>query len=219
MKPLLALLGVSMGIVFAVPAHGDPGVDEAPSNDNNGVFLADLQKVGIGSATRTRPSAPAKRYVLASTTACPVFTFSSTSRTTTPHSPKTALPSSRRSRRNRTARDNSTRLKNLAAAKAAAKVASEPPNNWTQRRHTHAGAKPRTLREGALLTSAKFSSARDIPRALVASKFSSTSAKAHTADRRRAGDGGRFGVFVQMAPPKLMRNRTGDEQPIPTDEQ
>ena len=48
MKPLLALLGVSMGIIFAVPAHGDPGVDEAPNNDNNGVFLADLQKVGIG---------------------------------------------------------------------------------------------------------------------------------------------------------------------------
>jgi hypothetical protein len=47
MKPLLALLGVSMGIIFAVPAHGDPGIDEAPSNDNNGVFLADLQKVGI----------------------------------------------------------------------------------------------------------------------------------------------------------------------------
>ena len=48
MKPLLALLGVSMGIVFAVPAQADPGIDEPPSNDNNGVFLADLQKVGIG---------------------------------------------------------------------------------------------------------------------------------------------------------------------------
>ncbi len=48
MKPLLALLGVSMGVIFAVPAHGDPGIDEPPSNDNNGVFLADLQKVGIG---------------------------------------------------------------------------------------------------------------------------------------------------------------------------
>ena len=31
MKPLLALLGVSMGIVFAVPAHADPGIDESPS--------------------------------------------------------------------------------------------------------------------------------------------------------------------------------------------
>lgn len=47
MKPLLALLGVLMGIVISVPAQADPGVDEAPSNDNNGVFLADLQKVGI----------------------------------------------------------------------------------------------------------------------------------------------------------------------------
>jgi hypothetical protein len=36
-----------MGIVISVPAQADPGVDEAPSNDNNGVFLADLQKVGI----------------------------------------------------------------------------------------------------------------------------------------------------------------------------
>jgi hypothetical protein len=48
MKPLLAVLGVSMGIVFGVPAHAEPGIDEAPSNDNNGAFLSDLQKVGIG---------------------------------------------------------------------------------------------------------------------------------------------------------------------------
>jgi hypothetical protein len=48
MKPLLALLGVSIGIVLAVPAQADPGIDEPTNNDNNGVFLADLQKVGIG---------------------------------------------------------------------------------------------------------------------------------------------------------------------------
>jgi hypothetical protein len=48
MKPLLAVIGVSMWIVFGAPAHAEPGVDEAPSNDNNGVFLSDLQKVGIG---------------------------------------------------------------------------------------------------------------------------------------------------------------------------
>ena len=48
MKPLLAVIGVSVGIAFGVPAHADPGIDEAPSNDNNGVFLTDLQKVGIG---------------------------------------------------------------------------------------------------------------------------------------------------------------------------
>jgi Protein of unknown function (DUF732) len=48
MKPLLAILGVSMGLIFAVPAHGEPGIDEEPSNNNNGAFLADLQKVGIG---------------------------------------------------------------------------------------------------------------------------------------------------------------------------
>jgi hypothetical protein len=48
MKPLVALIGVTMGIIFAVPAHSEPGVDEAPSNDNNGTFLADLNKVGIG---------------------------------------------------------------------------------------------------------------------------------------------------------------------------
>jgi hypothetical protein len=48
MKPLLALMGVSMGIIFAVPAHSEPGVDESPNNENNGAFLADLNKVGIG---------------------------------------------------------------------------------------------------------------------------------------------------------------------------
>jgi hypothetical protein len=48
MKQLLALLGVSMGIIFAVPTHAEPGIEDPPSNDNNGAFLADLQKVGIG---------------------------------------------------------------------------------------------------------------------------------------------------------------------------
>jgi hypothetical protein len=48
MKPLLALIAVTMGIIFAVPAHSEPGIDEAPSNDNNASFLADLNKVGIG---------------------------------------------------------------------------------------------------------------------------------------------------------------------------
>jgi hypothetical protein len=48
MKPLLALMVVSMGIIFAVPAHSEPGVDDAPNNENNGAFLADLNKVGIG---------------------------------------------------------------------------------------------------------------------------------------------------------------------------
>jgi hypothetical protein len=48
MKPLLAIVGVSMGLILAVPAHGDPGIEEPPSNDNNGSFLTDLNKVGIG---------------------------------------------------------------------------------------------------------------------------------------------------------------------------
>ena len=48
MKPLTALIAVTMGIIFAVPAHSEPGIDEAPSNDNNATFLADLNKVGIG---------------------------------------------------------------------------------------------------------------------------------------------------------------------------
>jgi Protein of unknown function (DUF732) len=48
MKPLLALLGVSLGIILATPAHADPGVEEAPNNENNGAFIADLNKVGIG---------------------------------------------------------------------------------------------------------------------------------------------------------------------------
>lgn len=48
MKTLAALLGVTAGLVFAVPAHSEPGVDEPVSNANNGSFLADLNKVGIG---------------------------------------------------------------------------------------------------------------------------------------------------------------------------
>ncbi len=48
MKPLLALLGVTMGIIFAVPAHAEPGIDESPASENNEAFLADLHKVGIG---------------------------------------------------------------------------------------------------------------------------------------------------------------------------
>ena len=131
MKPLLAVLGVSMGVVFGVPAQADPGVDEPPSNENNGVFLSDLQKIGITYTDPNQPSAPAKRYAHASTTACQVFTLSSTSKRTTPHSPKTAPPSSRQSRRNRTARDNSMRPKNLAA-RAALKAAtsSQSPRRW-----------------------------------------------------------------------------------------
>jgi hypothetical protein len=48
MKPLLALLAVTMGIVIAVPAHAEPGIDESPTSENNEAFLADLHKVGIG---------------------------------------------------------------------------------------------------------------------------------------------------------------------------
>jgi len=48
MKPLLAILGVTMGMIFAVPVHADPGIEEPPNGDNNGSFLTDLQKVGIG---------------------------------------------------------------------------------------------------------------------------------------------------------------------------
>jgi hypothetical protein len=33
-----------------------------------------------------------------------------------------------------------------------------------------------------------------------------------------SGDGG-SGLFMQVAPPHMMRNRIGDEHPIPTDEQ
>ncbi|OIN82465.1 DUF732 domain-containing protein [Mycobacterium malmoense] len=47
MKLLLALLGVWMGIVTAVPAHAIPGEDEEPVDDNNESFLSDLHAVGI----------------------------------------------------------------------------------------------------------------------------------------------------------------------------
>jgi hypothetical protein len=48
MKTLLALLGVSLGIILATPVHADPGIEEPPGNENNGAFLADLKTVGIG---------------------------------------------------------------------------------------------------------------------------------------------------------------------------
>lgn len=47
MRRLLALLGVSLGIAVAVPAHAVPGEDEAATDENNEAFLSDLQKVGI----------------------------------------------------------------------------------------------------------------------------------------------------------------------------
>lgn len=47
MKLHLALLGISLGIVIAAPAHAVPGEDEPAADDNNEVFLSDLSKVGI----------------------------------------------------------------------------------------------------------------------------------------------------------------------------
>lgn len=48
MRSLLALLGVSVGIMFAVPAYAEPGVEDPTSHDNDASFLADLNKAGIG---------------------------------------------------------------------------------------------------------------------------------------------------------------------------
>jgi hypothetical protein len=50
MKQLLALLGVSLGLMLAAPAHAEPGIDEPATDENNGAFLSDLSKVGIGFA-------------------------------------------------------------------------------------------------------------------------------------------------------------------------
>ena len=48
MKSLFAILGISLGLVLAVPAHSEPGLDEPSTDENNGSFIADLKKVGIG---------------------------------------------------------------------------------------------------------------------------------------------------------------------------
>src|ERR1700761_1359886 len=48
MKPLFAVIGISTAILFAGQAHAEPGVDEPATDENNGSFIADLQKVGIG---------------------------------------------------------------------------------------------------------------------------------------------------------------------------
>ncbi|CDO86887.1 hypothetical protein AWC29_17675 [Mycobacterium triplex] len=47
MKLLPTVFGIALGIVIAVPAHAETGVDEAAVDDNNEVFLADLHAVGI----------------------------------------------------------------------------------------------------------------------------------------------------------------------------
>ena len=48
MKTLFVIVGASVGIMLAAPAHAEPGMDEPAVDDNNGSFLADLNKVGIG---------------------------------------------------------------------------------------------------------------------------------------------------------------------------
>jgi Protein of unknown function (DUF732) len=50
MKSLFVILGVTLGLVLAVPAQAEPGLDEPAADENNGSFLADLNKVGIGFA-------------------------------------------------------------------------------------------------------------------------------------------------------------------------
>jgi hypothetical protein len=47
MRLLLALLGVSMGIVLAVPAYAVPGEDEEATDENTESFIADLHNLGI----------------------------------------------------------------------------------------------------------------------------------------------------------------------------
>ena len=69
MKSLLAILGVSLGLVLAVPAHAEPGLDEPAGDENNPTFLADLKKVGIGFSDPAQASAPARRCAGHSTTA------------------------------------------------------------------------------------------------------------------------------------------------------
>jgi hypothetical protein len=54
MKPLFAVLGISLALVLAAPAHAEPGVDESPTSENNESFLADLHKVGIGFGDPTQ---------------------------------------------------------------------------------------------------------------------------------------------------------------------
>lgn len=48
MKQLFAIAGILTSFAFAVPAHADPGIDEPVNDANNGSFLDDLKKVGIG---------------------------------------------------------------------------------------------------------------------------------------------------------------------------
>ena len=38
MKSLFVVLGVSLGLMLAVPAHAEPGLDEPATDENNPVF-------------------------------------------------------------------------------------------------------------------------------------------------------------------------------------
>ena len=61
MKQLLALLGVSLGIILAVPAHAEPGIDESSSDENNRPSSLTYIRWASAFATQAKPSAPAKR--------------------------------------------------------------------------------------------------------------------------------------------------------------
>ena len=155
MKARLAILGVAMGMVLAAPVHAEPGIDEQPVSENNGSFLADLNKTGMATATRTRPSTPAKRCAHAFTTHVGLHLLKHCRRTT-PRSPRTALLSSRRSRRRRTARAlaaAATRKleEHLGRRRAAAKAAMIRPQAFRRldevaaRRSGHIGRNRRVL--------------------------------------------------------------------------
>ena len=108
MKLLPVLLSLSMGIVIAVPAHADPGIDEAPSNDNNGVFLSDLQKVGITYGDPNQAISAGQAVCACIHNGMSGLHLLKHLQENNPSLTEIGAAQLRRSRQNRTARDNST---------------------------------------------------------------------------------------------------------------
>ena len=75
MKALLAILGVTMGMVLAAPVHAEPGVDES-AHQREQRALSSRPTEGRHRLRRPEPGRQrrAKPCARASTTACPVCT-------------------------------------------------------------------------------------------------------------------------------------------------
>ena len=73
MKELLALVGISMGMVLRHRCKPNLASTSHPA-ENNEIFLADLNKVGIGFGDPAQAINAGQAVCALFTTVCPVFT-------------------------------------------------------------------------------------------------------------------------------------------------